>query len=299
MNLVDILQMTKEDSRVYLEKIRWPKGVVCPRCEGKRVVALNGKSTRAGVYKCRNCANLLLSAQFTVTVGTIFEDSHVPLNKWIAAFYLMCESKKGVSANQLHRTLGLNYKTAWYMCHRVRLAMRSGSIEKLKGIVEADETFIGGKDKTGHKRLAKAAVLVLIQRDGQARTKHVKRLNSQTMIAYLKQNMDPDCQLMTDQAHYYKGVGKMFKSHEAVNHSKFEYARGNVNSNTAESYFALLKRGVYGTFHHVSKKHLFRYCDEFNFRWNHRKLEGGGSLDLALKGGEGRRLFYRRPLPRV
>lgn len=295
MNLVKILQMTTEQARTHLEAIRWPNGAVCPRCNGNNVLKLQGKSTRPGVYKCRDCRKNKVSPQFTVTVGTVFEDSHIPLNKWIGAFYLMCSSKKGVSANQLHRCLGVTYKSAWFMAHRVRFAMKTlpPFKTKLKGIVEVDETYIGGRQRK-YEENNKFAVVALVERGGDVRTKCIDNVTAKTLRENILRQVDTSSILMTDQMHAYKKIGRLFKEHHAVNHSAGEYVRGNAYSNTAESFFALLKRGVYGTFHHVSGKHLFRYCDEFSFRWNNRKNTDGETTDIALKKAEGKRLSYRK-----
>ncbi len=298
MNLVDILQMSKADARAYLERVRWPNGVTCPRCDSKKVTKLKGQAHRIGLYKCRECTNNLQSPQFSVSCGTIFEDSHLPLNKWIGAFYLMCSSKKGISANQLHRSLGISYKSAWYMAHRIRLAMRSNPKNKLSGIVEADETYIGGKTTMANKRKNKMAVVALVERDGKIRTKAMQKITAATLIPHLRSEIDEKATLMTDQATWYVPVGKHLEHHEAVNHSKFEWARGNAHINTAESFFSLLKRGLYGSYHHVSKKHLFRYLDEFSFRFNCRKIDDGEALELALKGSEGKRLVYKEYMAR-
>lgn len=288
MNLIDILQMSKEDSRAYLERLRWPDGAVCPHCAGKNICVLRGKSTRPGLYKCRPCQK-----QFTVTVGTIFEDSHVPLNKWLGAFYLLCSSKKGYSSNQLHRDLGVAYKTAWYMTHRIRLAMRSKSFDKLKGVVEADETYIGKKTNWKLAKRSKTPVVALVQRTGKVKTAIMPQVTARNMEYYLSKNVDEGAMLMTDQASWYRRPGKKFIIHKRVNHSKKEYVRGISHINTAESFFSLMKRGLYGTFHHVSVRHLRRYAEEFEFRWNNRLIKDHEVMDVALRGSEGRRLTFR------
>ncbi len=288
MNLIDILQMSKEEARAYLEKLHWPNGPMCPRCNGQNVLLLKGKSTRPGLYKCRPC-----SRQFTVTVGTIFEDGHVPLNKWLGAFYLMCSSKKGMSANQLSRDLGVAYKTAWYMCHRIRLAMRSKSLDKLKGVVEVDETYIGGKSSYKDRARKKTPVVALVQRGGRVKTSLMPQVTARNVEYYMSRNIDENSMVITDQAKWYKKPGKKFIMHKAVNHSKGEYVRGPIYTNTVESFFSLMKRGLYGTFHHVSVRHLTRYVEEFEFRWNNNGLKASEIMDVAIKGSEGRRLTFR------
>ncbi len=296
-----------DKAREYLEALRWPNGVVCPHCGvvGGHYL-LQGKATRPGVYKCGSCAS-----QFTVTVGTVFERSKVALNLWLQAVHLMCASKKGISAKQLERMLGVTYKTAWFMSHRIREAMTADTGRLLggpgsSGIVEADETFCGAAtDDEGIKYPAKTfqgfqhkmKIVSLVERQGDKRSFHVPTVNAATLAPILKAQISEKARLMTDEASYYKKPGKHFASHESVNHSRGEYARGDVTSNTAESSFALLKRGIVGTFHSVSEKHLQRYCNEFDFRWNTRQSQGVNDVmraDLALKGIVGKRLTYRR-----
>jgi transposase-like protein len=294
-NLMSLKDLTPEKAREMLEKIRWPEGPVCPRCELKEhVVKVYGG--REGLYRCNNCAG---RKQFTVTVGTIFEDSHLPLNMWVLAFHKMCASKKGVSAMQLSRELGVTYKTAWHMAHRVRLAMKQEPMAgMLQGKVEVDETYIGGKPRfpgTGKRGrgTTKACVMVLVERDGKAVNYPPKRLGANELKGAIREVVDRSATIYTDENPSYMGLRKEFAGHEHTKHSKREYVRGDVHSNTAESYFALLKRGVHGAFHHVSKKHLTRYCDEFAFRWNFRKANDGDRMIAALKQTEGKRLTYR------
>lgn len=295
-NLATISAMTEEDARKYLERVRWPRGPVCVKCGAfEKIYPLTGAKCRPGLYKCGSCKR-----QFTVTVGTIFHRSKVGLRLWIMAFHLVCSSKKGISALQLQRNLGLgSYKTAWFMAHRIRHAMRSEPLRsKLKGTVESDETWVGGKPRKNApnkpKSERKTPVVVLIERDGRARSKPVTYVNAWTVREYLRDNVDPSAEIRTDESNVYLGVHKDFVGHETTNHSKGEYLRGNgIHSNGAESYFALLKRGVHGTFHHVSRTHLHRYCDEFSFRWSTRKVSDGERMDVALKAGDGKRLTYQ------
>ncbi len=286
-------------ARAYLENLRWANGVVCPHCG---VVGghyeLKGKSTRPGVYKCGSCAD-----QFTVTVGTVFERSKIKLNVWLQAVHMMSASKKGVSAKQIERMLGVSYKTAWFMCHRIREAMTPDhtSTDKMGGpdtTVEADETYWGNLYKGSRGPAHKMKLVSLVEREsGQKRTFHVANVTSETLGAVLRSQVHPETHLMTDEARVYKSVGKEFAAHSTVNHSKKEYARGNVTSNTVEASFAILKRGLNGTFHSVSERHLQRYANEFDFRWNTRSANGFNDVERAneaLKGIGGKRLTYRR-----
>jgi transposase-like protein len=292
--------------------MREPSGPVCPHCGGtERNTLMHGKAHRPGLYTCGDCRE-----QFSVTVGTAFERSKIALHKWLMATHLICCSKKGISAKQLERMLGVTYKTAWFMAHRIREGMKSDPTRMLggpgsSGIVEADETFWGVQaDEEGIRYPAgvqrgmanKMKVFSLVERDGEKRTFHVPNVNAATLAPILKAQISQTARLMTDEAKYYKAAGKHFASHETVNHSKEEYVRGDVTSNTAESSFAILKRGLTGTFHSVSEKHLQRYCVEFDFRWNTRQSQGFSDADralVALKGIAGRRLTYRRINPPV
>lgn len=301
MNLAEISRLTDQEAREYLERVRWPNGPVCPHCDAHDNAAkLEGKAHREGVYKCRLCRK-----QFTVTVNSIFERSHIPLRTWLMAFAIMCASKKGVSAKQLQRQLGLgSYQSAWHMAHRVRHAM---SQEPLKGMlagrVEVDEAYVGGKPRRGNNEprktgrgTKKAAVVALVERDGQARAFPVQRVNADTLKGAVRENVDRSAMILTDEWAAYRGLGEEFEGgHRTVNHSAGEYWRAGVGTNTVESYFALLKRGVYGSFHHVSKRHLHRYLDEFSFRWNHRKMGDSDRTRAALRGAEGKRLTYKAP----
>lgn len=286
-----------DKAREHLEAIRWPKGPVCPHCG---VVgghyALNGKAHRPGVYKCKDCRK-----QFTVTVGTVFERSKIPLHQWMQAVYLICSSKKGCSSHQLQRTLDVQYKTAWFMNHRLREAMKSpgGIMGGSGGTVEADETFIGRKPGTkvrrgkGHKN----AVFSLVERSGNVRSFHVNDVTAKTLKPILQAQMSKGAHLMTDDAGQYRILGPVSASHEVVNHSAGEYVRGNVHTNTVEGFFSIFKRGMYGVYQHCSSFHLERYTTEFDFRYNHRQKLGFDDTmraEALLKGISGKRLTYRR-----
>lgn len=293
-----LCRLSEVEAREMLERIRWPNGACCVHCGSREVAALKGKSTRAGVYKCRDCRK-----QFTVTVGTIFERSHVPLADWVYAFDRMCASKKGISALQLSRELHVTYKTAWFMCHRVREAM-SDDVGLLSGKVEVDETYVGGKPRHGdgikHKQgrgTRKTPVLALVERDGRVKARVITAVNSANLKGAIYANVCPTSTIFTDELSAYFGVGAGFEGgHKTVHHASKQYVGPDgASTNTIESYFALIKRGVYGTFHNVSKKHLNRYCDEFSFRWNHRKVTDTERTLAALKGAEGKRLTYRQP----
>jgi hypothetical protein len=271
---------------------------------------MKGKAHRAGLYQCKACKE-----QFTVTVGTIYERSHVPLNKWLAATHLMMASKKGISAMQIGRMLDLTYKTAWFLCHRIRESLRETQPELIGGegkTVEADETYVGGKEKNkhAHKRsskhiggVGKEMVFSLVERGGKVRSRHMDDISAKNLRRPVLEAQIADAdrtRLMTDGEGQYRVVASMFASHETVNHGIGEYVRGDVHSNTVESYFALLKRGIVGTFHHVSPQHLKRYVGEFDFRYNERSALGVDDAERfrrAIGGIVGKRLTYRRPRP--
>lgn len=272
-----------------LESIVWPQGPVCPRCGGfDRITKVNGKTARTGLWRCGPCKR-----QFTVTVGTVFERSHVKLHLWFQAAHLMASSKKGISAHQLHRTLRVTYRTAWFMEHRLREAMRDGALVPLGGknkVIEADETFVGGKAK--NRAFApppkKSVVFALVEREGRVHSQHVANVTAATLGKAIEKIADRQSHLMTDEARAYTGIGKGFAGHSTVIHSKDEYVRlgGFVHTNTIENYFSILKRGVIGTYHHVSEAHLPRYLAEFDFRYNHRAKLGIGDearAEIALR----------------
>ena len=283
-----------DKAREYLEALRWPHGEVCPHCGTQSDhYALKGKSHRPGLWKCKDCRK-----QFSVTVGTVFERSKIPLNKWLLAVHLMCASKKAMSSHQIHRMLGVTYKSAWFMTHRIREAMKPGSTGLMGeggGVIEADETFWGnnGKQPKGARGYAhKMKVVSLVERDGNKRSVVVPNVNAKTLRSVLEANVSKSAHLMTDEHAGYTLVGREFASHGVTRHGRGEYVVGNVHSNTAEASFSLLKRGLIGTFHHVGEQHLQRYVTEFDFRWNHRKTTDRERSDTLLQSIAGRRLTY-------
>ena len=296
-----------------LEAILWPEGPVCPHCGGMdRVYALKGVRSkpskknpegveRHGLKKCGHCRK-----QFTVRVGTIFEDSHAPLHKWLQAIHLMVSSKKGISSHQLHRILEVQYNTAWFMSHRIREAMRSGALAPMGGgstHMEVDETFVGKKKSAKrfskpHGMHQKMAVLTLVERGGNARSFHVGGTYANELMPIIKANIDRETQISTDQAKYYNKLGKHFQKHGSVNHSKDEWKRGDICTNTVEGYFSIFKRGMKGVYQHCSEKHLHRYLAEFDFRYNNRSALGVEDKERAVnavRGAKGKRLTYRQP----
>jgi transposase-like protein len=290
----------EDAAREHLESIRWPNGPVCPHCGASGRISriesqskIKGKGARPGLLFCGDCRE-----QFTVTVGTVFERSKIPLHKWVLATHLLCSSKKGMSSHQLHRVLGVTYKTAWFMTHRIRKAMEPEHNGMLgnNGPVEADETFIGTKPGAKkHRGYAhKNAVLSLVERGGEVRSFHVPSVSAKTLKSILKSNIVAEAHLMTDDAGQYRLIGPDFARHDVVNHSTGEYVRGEAHTNTLESFFSILKRGLIGTYHHVGAQHLQRYVTEFDFRYNHRKITDSERADSALKGITGKRLTYRR-----
>ncbi len=299
-----IYNLTEDKAYEMLEQIRWGGKPVCPHCGSTlrhyKIKSKAGTRNRAriGLYKCADCRKT-----FTVKVGTIFEDSHIPLNVWLAAIYEMNAAKNGVSAHELHRKLDITYKTAWFMCHRIRFAMSEKPLGKLLGIIEADETYVGGselnkhKDKRNPKRGRgydkKTPVFALVQRDGELRAGTVPSVNAANLRAIMRENITPNSHIMTDQLGAYRALDEDFLKHDLVDHGRKEYVRENVHVNALEGWFSLLKRGLNGTYHHVSPQHLDRYVGEFQFRYNARKIKDGERARKAMKGAEGKRLVYK------
>ncbi len=316
-------QFRDEDAaREFLEKMRWPEGAVCPHCgllgeayriavkepdlEKLKLTRQRYRKPRKGLWKCAGCRK-----QFTVTVKTIFEDSHIPLHKWLLAIHLMCASKKGVSAHQLMRMLDIRqYKSAWFMAHRIRYAMTGELPEKMNGIVEADETYVGGRRRRRQTHVMKdgqrtadhigpvadkAAVFAVVQRGGRVHSRHIERVTADSLKVVLDEVCDADAHLMTD-----TGVLRnrtTGRKHSLVNHKADEYVRWDegvcVTTNTVEGYFSILKRGINGVYHHVGRKHLHRYLGEFDFRYNEREVTDGERAQKALAGFDGKRLTYK------
>ena len=283
-------------AREWLEAQIWPDGPVCPHCgEYEAIRKLKGKAHRPGVYQCNSCRQ-----QFTATVGTLFERSKIPLGKWLMATYLLSASKKGMSTRQLSRMLGVSVKSTWFMMHRIREAMREGKPGALGGpnkVVEADETYIGGKAKNRAfgPPPKKEPVVALVERDGKVRSFHVEAVNAKTLRPILVTQIDRASFLMTDESNVYTKTGREFSGHGTVNHSIKEYVRGKFfHSNTVENYFSILKRGITGNYQWVSAKHLKRYLGEFDFRYNTRHVTDFERAAIAAKGIQGKRLTYRR-----
>ena len=307
----------EDAAREHLEALHWPEGPFCPHCGSVKATRLppqKGRKTKAhpegairkGVVQCNDCRQ-----QYTVTVGTVFESSKEPLHKWLYVNHVLCSSKKGTSAHQIARNIGVSYKTAWFMMHRIREAMKEthgGPMGGYGETIEADETFVGGKVKNrsnkqrrvrqGEKFLGpvhgKQPVVSLVERGGKVRSFHVANVTGETLRAILVTNADRGSWLMTDEHSGYINVGREFTGHGVVAHSKGEYGRGPFHTNTIEGFFSLLKRGIIGTYHHVSEQHLARYCAEFDFRYNTRKLDDAERADENLLGAIGKRLTYRR-----
>jgi transposase-like protein len=297
-------------AREHLESLLWPNGPVCPHCGVvNQATLLKGKSTRPGVYKCRECEH-----PFSVTVNTFFEDSKVGLHKWVYAMHLYTASKKGFSAHQLHRTLGISYKTAWFMAHRIREAMKPATPAPMGGdgqTVEVDETLIGTLEGEGGKKARrrrarmhqggyahKNVVLTLVERGGSARSFHIENTSIAQIVPIMRKNIIRKSNLMTDEARHYQAVGKEYASHEAVEHSKEEWVRGNAHTNTVEGFYSIFKRGMKGIYQHCAEKHLHRYLCEFDFRYSNRIRLGVDDTmrrDIALRGISGKRLMYRWP----
>lgn len=289
-------------ARKHLEEQRWPHGAECPHCEKRNVTKLEGHKHRKGLYQCNECR-----AQFTVTVGTVFERSRIPICKWVLATHLMASSKKGVSAKQIQRQLGISYKSAWFVMHRIREAMAPSvrTDAPLGGegkTVESDETYVGGKGRNAKKGKPvpkKHAVVALIERDGEMRARHLSDVTAKTVREVLVTQARRSSKLSTDDSLLYYWLGREFAEHVSVNHSIDQYVdkERDAHVNNCESFFALLKRGITGSFHSVSEQHLQRYAHEFAFRWNTREARGYDDAERAnaiIKASEGKRLTYRR-----
>ena len=305
-DLSNPIYTNEEAARKHLEALRWPDGVVCPFCgtaEATRPV--NGPSMGLGWYYCGACKD-----KFTVRVGTVYERSHIALHKWLLGFRLMASSKKGISAHQLHRTLNVTYKSAWFMAHRIREAMRDTDPAPLGGkdkVIEADETFHGpGRPVYSNERGwrkergtgGKLKILTLVERGGKARSVKAAHLKAADVRNFVLGNASTESELHTDEARQYLRLGKKFAKHEAITHSEGEYARGAVTTNTVEGFFSIFKRGMRGVYQHCGEQHLQRYLQEFDFRYSNRTALGVDDAERtnrAVKGAEGKRLTYRRP----
>ena len=304
LNLITLAQdyQDEEKARALFESWRWPNGPVCPHCKHDEVYKLTSKPTtkgknkiRPGLYCCAACRKT-----FTATVGTALEDSHIKISKWLMAMFILCSSKKSISANQLGRMLKVTYKTAWFMAHRLRFCMNDDK-NPLSGVVEVDETYIGPRSDVQHSKSSKDSVVALIQRDGPMHTRVVSNITHKNAGQIIRQFVNPDAILNTDQHAAYRGHFKDFKRHDVVNHSKYEYSRTNADGtksgiNTCESFFSLFKRGIVGSWHHISREHLSKYANEFEFRWNTRKQTDGERTANFVPMLEGKRLMYRRPV---
>lgn len=310
MSMTDLYRpefIDADKAREWLERELWADGRPCPHCGVVDAsTKIGGTTARPGLYMCNACRK-----QFTVTVGTLYESSKIPLNKWLAATHLMMASKKGISALQIGRMLGLSKKTGWFLCHRIRESLRETTPELLGGegsTIEADETFIGGKEKNKHRSkreskniggMGKEAVFSLVERGGRVRSQHVPGITASNLRPVLEEQLADAgvTRLMTDGEGQYRLLGPMFKSHDVVNHSIGEYVRGDAHTNTIEGYFSILKRGIVGVYHHVSAEHLKRYLAEFDFRYNNREALGVTDRERMVKsifGIVGKRLTYRR-----
>ena len=296
VNITDPIFHNEDAAQAHCEASRWGGEPSCPHCGSVRIARLAGK-TQSVYFLCNDCRE-----KFTVRTGSIMERSHVPLHKWLLAFHLLAASKKGMSAKQIERMLGVTYKTAWFLCHRIREAMDGATGNDPLGggntVVEADETYVGGKarNRAFRKPAPKKPVLALVERDGYVRSFHVANVTAKQLRGLIVTNVDRASHLMTDEAPVYTRVGREFAGHSVVNHSAKEYVTtgGFKHSNTAENFFSIFKRGVIGTYHHMSEAHLGRYCREFDLRYNTRNMSDGERADVILKGMEGKRLTYRR-----
>jgi transposase-like protein len=290
----------EEAAIAYLEERLWPNGPVCPHCGGvERISRMKGKSTRIGVWKCYQCRK-----PFRCTVGTVFESSHVPVRLWLQCVHLMASSKKGISSNQLHRILGVTLKTAWFMSHRVREAMRALGVEPMGGEgkeVEADETYIGQQEGLGtdaSRYHNKNMVVTLVERGGSARSFHTDGHSIASIVPIVRENIKRESRLMTDKALHYRAVGKEFAEHGTVEHAQYQWKDGDWHTNTVEGFYSIFKRGMKGVYQHCKEKHLHRYLAEFDFRYSNRVRLGVNDVDRAdrtLKGIVGKRLTYQTP----
>jgi len=303
LDLTDPIFTDERKARAYFEATRWPAGPVCPHCGNADqakiydIKANLSQHVREGLYECKECRG-----QFTVTTGSVMESSHLPLTKWALAFRLMASAKKGISAHQMSRTLGVSYKTAWFLCHRIREAMRDTSGEQLGGsgkIVEADETYVGGKPRRGtdgrkSQYDRKTPVAVLVERGGRARAKVMEWPIDGAIKRNIAASVARGTEMHTDEHKAYKRIEEITGGlHFSVTHYLNEFAKEDIHNNTAESWNALLKRSIVGSFHHVSREHLSRYCDEVSFRWDRRGMNDTERAASAIKGGDGKRLTYR------
>ena len=302
LNLITLAKKYSNENKArnLFESWRWPGGKpICPHCKHDDAYTIKSKpgtknKARAGLYCCSACRKT-----FTATVGTVMEDSHLPISKWLMAMFLIASSKKSMSAHQVHRMLKISYKAAWFMCHRIRFSFGDNG-EKLKGIVEADETFVGGKGENRTKFIRKIPVVVLLERGGRAKTRVVANVSQRNLGKALSECVDKSAIVNTDDHDGYKPAAKAFARHDVVNHTREEYHRINPDgtistTNSAESFFSLLKRGVYGAWHHCSREHLPKYANEFAFRWGTNKLTDGARMAAIVPLLDGKRLMYRQP----
>lgn len=285
---------------LFMEAQRWEGKPGCPSCGDMDVYQMTdsktGKRQANYRWRCRGC-----KGQFTVRTGTVFEDSKIPLRHWCFAYWRAATSKKGVSALEIHRQTGVSYKSALFMLHRIRFGMTDSATPPLTGTVEVDETYVGGKPRYKGKKLGptgtKTPVVALVQRGGHVKTQIVANVTAKTVKQVILEGVSPSARLMTDESRVYKTIGKSLEGgHEVVNHSRLEYARGDATTNTVEGFFSIVKRGLNGIYHSVSKEHLHRYMAEFEFRYNRRELEDGERIRAAIQQSEGKRLMYREPL---
>ncbi len=306
--LTDPMFHDEDVARAHLEAVRWPNGAVCPHCGSVDVLRMQGEAHRKGAFHCRDCRG-----QFSVTVGSVFERSHVPLHKWVLATHLLTSSKKGMASLQLSRMLGVTYKTAWFMSHRIREAMTDANAAPLGGegsVIEADEAYQGKKETpvpSVHRRgrpyikkgkaASKRAIVALVERGGEVRVTHMPKVTSKNIRDFAVRNADRASRLHTDESNLYPSFGGEFAAHETVNHGAKEYARGDVTTNSVEGFFGIFKRGMHGVYQHCGEQHFQRYLNEFAFRYNNRIKLGVDDAEratIALRGIAGKRLTYRR-----